>query len=612
MKKQILALAAAAAALASCNKQDLIDSSEAYAARVGEVSFIAGREAVVRSVPVAGGTVGWTADDKIGVWDGTNYVLATIASVSGSSVSFSAAVDTEASEYIIVSPFSAGQPSGTFVVDGSSNVSLALDAVQSAGSQVVSIAKVANGTSSFTFRNVVSLVRFQVEKAGVVKAKFAGNGGEKLTGTISVNPETGATVSSDLSGTVIEVDVAAGDNFIALPAGVSLSGGFTISLFSDASCTQYEGEVNPTGTLALARNQMQNLGVLDGHIDNYQLWEHGKAITICGVDYTKAGSGLTATILTADSEGTDLRQYTHDKTGIFFLQENDGCWFASVASAQTQITKDVLLVSRYDADPVTYKPGRYHQLRKGGTFAMKNVNLDLTGLTETYFCNFANNGDGGPLKALHVDGCDIDFGSNKQISYSTGHTLVRSIRFYNCFFKSTKAGRTDIFAFGSNPYLDNVEEVAYVNDIFYDTQSASGAVALFGNNKTAPSSSNAQQTAFVLRNCTFYNMAGSNVLFQCNGAKSLTVENNLFYGNSDQSGHTFLLTTAAEGDVACTISGNLAYGPKNTDYTHSNSKFKLDSGNRVEKAESDPLAGADPSNGDFTVAAAYTGCGALR
>ena len=611
MKRQLLALAAVAAALASCNKQDVVDPSEAYAARVGEVSFTAGREAVVRSVPAAGGTVSWTADDKIGVWDGTNYVLATIASVSGSSVTFSAAVDTEASEYIIVSPFDAGKPSGTFSVSGG-NVNLALDAVQTAGNQVVSIAKVAKGTSSFTFKNVVSLVRFQVEKAGVVKARFAGNGGEKLAGTLSVNPETGATVSSDLTGTEIEVDVVSGDNFVALPAGVSLSGGFTISLYSDAACTQYEGEVNPTGALALARNQMQNLGELDGHIDNYQLWEHGKAITICGVDYTKAGSGLTATVLTADAEGTDLRQYTHDKTGIFFLQQNEGCWFASVTSAQTQITKDVLLVSRYDAEPVTYKPGRYHQLRKGGTFAIKNVNMDLTGLTEAYFCNFANPGDGGPLKALHVDGCEINLGANKQISYSTGHTLARSIRFYNCFFKSTKAGRTDIFALGANPYLDNVEEVAYVNDIFYDTQSASGAVALFGNGKAAPSSGTPQQTAFILRNCTFYNMAGSNVLFQCSGAKSLTVENNLFYGNSDQSGHTFLITTNVEGDVACTFSGNYSYGPKNTDYTHSNSKFKLTTGNRVEKASTDPLAGADPANGDFTVASAYAGCGAQR
>ncbi|MBR1869771.1 MAG: hypothetical protein IJ799_06890, partial [Bacteroidales bacterium] len=68
----------------------------------------------------------------------------------------------------------------------------------------------------------------------------------------------------------------------------------------------------------------------------------------------------------------------------------------------------------------------------------------------------------------------------------------------------------------------------------------------------------------------------------------------------------------SEGDVACTLNDNIAYGSPNTDYTHSNSIFKITEGNRVPKVEEDPMADADPAHKDFAPIAKYASYGAQR
>ncbi|MBR1706249.1 MAG: DUF4957 domain-containing protein [Bacteroidales bacterium] len=344
--------------------------------------------------------------------------------------------------------------------------------------------------------------------------------------------------------------------------------------------------------------------------DNYTAYQEGKAIHIAGLKYDKVTWGEPV-LVTATSTETDLREFIHDKTGIFFLEENEGCHFVSVKTAQTQITKDVILISRYKDKPVTYKPGRYHNLRKGGTFAVKDIIIDLDNLTEAYFCNFTSVADGGPLANLHFDGCDFLTGAAKQLTYSTNHVLVRSIRFYNCYIESTKAGRMDFISLSSNPYLDNVKEIVFHNNIFYNPNT-SGALTLFGSTMAAPVSGNTQETDITLSQNTFYGTAGSNVLIQVSGARSLTVSRNLFYAPEGQTAHTFVLRTNVEGEVECQVDDNIAYGAPDTEITHSNSIFKLTEGNRVPKVADDPMMDADPAKRDFTPIAKYIDYGAQR
>ncbi|MDD6152234.1 MAG: PL29 family lyase N-terminal domain-containing protein [Bacteroidales bacterium] len=347
--------------------------------------------------------------------------------------------------------------------------------------------------------------------------------------------------------------------------------------------------------------------------DNYTAYNEGKAIVIAGIKYEKSVWGEPQ-LLSATSANVDLRAAIHDKTGIFFLEAENGNSFIAPAGSQVQITKDVVVVSRYTSKPVTYKPSTYHQLRKSGSLVMKNVIIDLNSLSTSYMCNFGSPGDGGPFTNLHFDGCSILTGTAKQLMYASSQELVKSIRFYNCYIESTKAGRMDFIGLSNNPYLDNVKEVMFYNNIFYNPN-ASGALALISSSGAAPKSGNAQQTEFVLKQNTFYGVAGSNVLLVVNGAKSLTVQNNLFYAPAGQSANTFVIKTNAEGvELECQVGDNIAYGTPSFTITHSNSTFKIDDveENTIPKAASDLMKDATPSAGDFAPTAEYSAYGAKR
>ena len=119
----------------------------------------------------------------------------------------------------------------------------------------------------------------------------------------------------------------------------------------------------------------------------------------------------------------------------------------------------------------------------------------------------------------------------------------------------------------------------------------------------------------MLKQNTFYGVAGSNVLLVVNGAKSLTVQNNLFYAPAGQSANTFVIKTIAAGvELECQVGDNIAYGTPSFTITHSNSTFKIDDveENTIAKAASDPMKDATPSAGDFAPTSEYSAYGAKR
>ena len=99
-------LLAMSVALSSCTKEPVETAPEKEIVK-GELLFSGQLDPTSRTVPAAGGSVSWTMDDHIGVYDGTSYTMATIKSVSGNSVTFSATVDVEATSYIAVVPYEA-------------------------------------------------------------------------------------------------------------------------------------------------------------------------------------------------------------------------------------------------------------------------------------------------------------------------------------------------------------------------------------------------------------------------------------------------------------------------------------------------------------------------
>lgn len=602
----------------ACEKQPVDNSMEKIEVSPEEIVFTGAREAIspaTRTTPVAGGAVNWTADDEIGVWDGTNYVKATTVSVSGSSITFRATVDAGASEYVIVSPYECGKPSGSFAIDGSGNVTLSSGgAAQSAGTQVVSVAKVTTPGTPFTFKNVGNLLRFKVEKAGVVKAKFTGNASEKIAGTLTVNPSTGAVVSSDLTEGEITVDVAVGeDNFIALPAGLNLASGFTITLYGDAACTDYQGEIHPATAVAFtgekARNRMLNLGVVDGWIDNYLLWEAGKPITIAGNTYTKAGTGFSGTLLKPTDADVDLFDYLYNKEGCFFLENNGSYAFTSrtfINAGTNTADKNILLISRYDNSHAIFSPTSHINLIRGN-FLCKGIDIVANPSSAYLFIPNVQVQYGN----LHLDDCTISWNANKNILYASHNGSirrgVRSIRIVNSVLKADFSGTLQLFVI-SNDFtkIDEFEEISLNNNLLYSLRTDTKM-----NITTGSATSGVQRTVFSLVGNTFYNLPPNGTYLNSQSMGGLTITDNIFSNASDPGTAILAYGTDETNEFSYLIDRNVC---TNTTLKYFNpyqehSIYKSVTAT-VPKTSESIFSTADPSTGTFVKAPAFAAYGA--
>ena len=541
MKKFISIFAMAQMIIWSCVKPE-IDSPAIVTPDPEDVVFSAIVE-TTKATPAAGGVVTWTMDDQIGVYDGTNYVKATVLSVEGNKITFSASVNPSADKYIAVSPYQmALTDNGKFTKDGE-NVKLATSAsVQTAGQQVVSVAAVASSTETFAFKNVGNLLRFKVNKAAVKQVKITGAAGtEKIAGVVSVNPATGVAKGT-LTETTITASVTPGvDNFIALAPGVELPEGFVITLYGEQlSDAGYEGEVSSAAAINFtgdnSRNKMLNLGTIDGWIDNYKLWQAGKSITIAGVEYTKASTGLEGALISAKDADVDLanrlsdgrldaKAYFLETSGTFKITTPN--WY-NVGNSTNNST--VLFISRYDNMKARLNPSTRIVL-VNGNFAAKGIDFEISNSSSAYYFQGYTQADFGNF---HLDACNLALDKGDKILYfytngSNDYKAVKSIKIVNSKIKSRSSDATKVdlvYASSAYKYLDKWDEFIFQNNVLYNT-TANGTVCLL--NASGSTSSTIPKTILKVENNTFYNMHGSTQYFIGYSLGSLSFKGNLLY-----------------------------------------------------------------------------------
>lgn len=553
MKKIFMILAVVQMMICSCMKPE-IENTQIKTPAAGEVVFTAVIEQT-KALPAAGGIVSWTENEEIGVYDGTSYVKATVLGVEGNSITFSAAVDPDAASYVAINPYEAGAAG-----DGQT---INFAAVQAAGKHVVSIALFTDAEETVSFKNVGNLLRFKVNKAAVKKAKIVGNNAEKLAGNVSANAETGEATGT-LTVAEIVTDITPGvDNFIALAPGVSLPDGFTITLYGDEDCTDYQGEVSSAAPLDFtgenARNQMRNLGLIDGWIDNYKLWQAGKPITIAGIEYTKESTGFDGALLSATEADVDLRSHIHEKSGVFFLEAANDCKFttASVTTLGTASAEaTVLLIGRYDNAPFRYEPTSYIEYAKGG-LAIKNMYLIPN---NPYYTFLGSKVDVG--KFFHIDNCKFEFASGKYlINMPAGRYTVESLKVVNSNMKTLEAGGYNktfsCIVTAANTYLDKIKEIIIENNIFYNENVC--RLCMVSSSGKTPTSGNRQQTICRIANNTLYNLTLQTGV-QSESLKSVEFTKNLCFrksGVTTENGIIAYSSNTSEDNYSVNISDNI-------------------------------------------------------
>ena len=607
MKKiYTLALAALAAfALTGCENDNMDNIKDNTPAEGSKVVFTAGLDAIARTAPAAGGVTTWTADDTIGVWDGTNYVDATIDNISGSTITFSAEVDPAATSYVAVTPADAWNG-----VDGE-NVVLNFATTQSAGKQVVAVATFEKPATEGTFRNVNNLLRFTVKKAAVKWAKLTGNKGEKFGTAVSVAPATGEGTATGEAAELV-VPITTGENFLALPQGVNLAEGFTITLYGDEALTDYQGEVCSKGAVTLARNQQRSLGTIDGWIDNWKLWEAGKSITIAGVEYSKTSTGINGELLQTNGADYNIGSKLDQKPG----------WVVTFLEFGTANTRgEVVVCSRYDNAPITFKVDRKFVLMMTNV-SFKGVNFAFT---DTFLSNtehvFAGYNTDTVVERLHFDNCKFTIPSgwpnaannnaSKFLVSGAGKQAIESIKFVNSSFDfaNTCTGTTFLLYMESMTKLNQLKEVVFSNNKVWRS-GGSGGVVIYSGEKVP--TSGVQATAFELNNNTFYNVAP--YCFKAYTMGGFVAKNNIFCASSKPSGSHIMAYAKDTTEFPYTIESNVSDTNMGVYYFNPNSGAYKALGEFVTKSGSAStyLKTIDVEKGIFEQTEAYKDKGAQK
>ncbi len=576
MKKlYTLALAAVAAfAFVGCENDNMDDiNNNGPAVNGSEVVFTASLDAVVRTTPSAGGAVAWKADDTIGVWDGTNYVNATIKEVNGANVTFSAQVDPEADSYVAVTPADAWNAAA------GDKVVLNFPITQSAGKQIVSVAAISNPVTPAVFKNTSNLLRFTVKKEAVKYAKLEGRNGEKFGTTVEVDPATGVGTVATGSATEIVIPITTGENFVALPQGVNLSQGYTITLYGDEAMTDYQGEVYSSGAIALDRNQQRNLGVIDGWIDNWKLWEAGKSITIAGVEYSKASTGVAGQLLQTNGADFDLFDKLYNKTGklVFFLDKVGNYKFFSrsfMNIGTADAAANVLLCSRYDNEVLSLTMthssagNKNFRILGGGGMAIRGISFLIDDNTSGTFSNTSST---NVVDYLHFDNCKFEFSGASKYSFIAQSTATyrgfKSLKIVNSHIEISGSREMHFCYLATNPYWSDYKEIVFENNAIYSSTGNVGQLKLMSSTKVKPTSGT-QQTDFTLNNNTFYNIRPQTFLSY--DMNSLTAKDNIFCATAN-TGTCFIGDSPEDSDeFPYTITGNVADTNNSIDYFNRN------------------------------------------
>lgn len=437
---------------------------------------------------------------------------------------------------------------------------------------------------------------------------------------VTVNPAAALAVA-DSSETSISFTVALSDadawKYLVLKSGEAAptveymqasatagegSGATVTGLEPDCAYTIYVLPINDAtaGTVASASVRTKAIN------DWYAAYNDGMPVEVAGVQYSKAANG-EAVLLTAAEAATDLKASINNKSGVFFLEEAAGAYFD--APTITEISGDVVLVSRYADKPVTIRPTMCMKLKKG-SLAMKNVIYDLVningGTNATYAFNNAN--ALADFSRLHFDGCRFTNVTKPMLYCSKADNGFVSIKMLGSTVQYKHAsGNIVMFNLYNSKSLHLYKELVFEDNVVYNAQCA--AIQVFQYNQATEQSGTVWEGVMSMSRNIFYNCPSGNGYCKFYRLASLKMNGNVFWADpaGTVASYGFILYDKAQDASAVDASGNIAYGladGKNWLLAHGNSTVKP-ADNTLSKLDGDPFASFDTATGSYVLKSEY-------
>ena len=476
-----------------------------------------------------------------------------------------------------------------------------------------------------SFKNMLTLLKFQTATAGVSYVEFKGNGGENVMGKIRGDYGKGESLLLTWGGptTVAKANVAAlnTDCYIALAPGLTLSKGFTITAYDASGNALFASKSDKVFTTTAGK--LWDLGKLEEHkMTPYEMWMAGQDIEIGGKMYNKAEYGDGKFI----SEGT----VAVTTPGVYFIASG-----AEASLNQSAFKGSVMLIgnesgSRSSVHVISgcdYELGS--ETAEHHIVAFKNVSITNGDLKRRILsvasanigrivlenCYLGLNEDllwrqkaGQSLNDMSIIDCDIRVMNDKD---SRGRALIQ-----------TWNGAAADYTLGSFTAKNNVVWSDGEPRPFYfiDARYASGI----------------EFTSVDVENNTLYNVAGVDAssrrglvtVNKISGA--VTIKNNLAYqsdpvnkGTAGESKCLFLSTKGENRTLeSVSTGGNWSWYPHTTFMVGINQAYYWGSqegvslglklnGNVIESID-EPFESVDLTTGTFVKKVAFTDAGASR
>ncbi len=493
--------------------------------------------------------VSFTAGDFIAVSDGTTTQRITLTAENinedGSATFTASDLSAEAEIYYAYASdkntfnyFDLKDASGPYVYTNLKSSSNPNDFSEIATGRIPHAAFAACSDGKLIFKNMLTLLKFQVKTSDVSYVEFTGCNNDGVIGMLRGKFSDGSTTLINWESiphiphqTVAKsyVSAAGTDCYIALAPGITLSGGFIITAYDDSGNVLFRSKSG--GSFTTKAGKLIDLGTLENHkMTPYEIWQAGYDLEIGGKTFNKADYGEAKLISTSGATLTgNSAANTDGKGGVYFLENGGGL----TISWNNYYSSVIIVGNSYDSKGAV-------TVVHGGTFyqgtseeqshyvlAFKNVEITNEDATRDVI-------DGNALGDVIFDDCRI----NVNRDFSTRKADTKTI-------ESITVVNSDILVQADNVSLFGTHDVAGVSfgdvTIKNNVVWSDGAAGTYEDGRefhfiNAPYANGAALGTVVFENNTFYNAdsGNGNVWFErgyltFSSATAISVKNNLSF-----------------------------------------------------------------------------------
>ena len=617
----IFAAIAAVTIPSSCNKEQAEQFEEVEETKDGLVrmTFNVRMEGDAFSKAVLnsdGRTVSWDGTEKIAVIDDINNDIHEFdANVSGDNTSFSGYVNTDASEFVAVYPYSAIAEYNSEDSDGRpiyAEVPNIQEAVLGSfdPSAALYVAQSSSRDAKFEFKAAFALLKVNVDRDNVV-AIIAENTRNNFAGSIKMNVSPSV---SNGTGTVYKNITLRKSDGSVLEKGIyymvvrylgssSVYENFKLSYLTDSAVYGQRTASESISDELLCRKAVLNLGSLTDVSEigksYYYSYLSGFDVKIGSHTINRKVDGDPILLTSANGSTTAINKSNLESGCIYFLKAVGTGNFKNANNPT--ITNKTYLISDTD-DEVDVAMENVFNLADNGELYMKGLHMTMTGGKTSFFS--INKNTSKSMKIFVMDGCRIEQSMANMISTSSSYKEygVENIELVNNRFAIGVAANL-VNITSSYTGISEYKSIRFVNNYVYSTTGINLPSTVF--NYTG---NTGDEMEAVVNNNIFYNVVnGGN--FKHNTLKSAEANYNVFWAvdGTDPGANAKLWsmkTKAVIGSVS--VDHNIAYGTlaEGRSWTIADSTTNTGMGS-LQVESTNPLALVDVDNGTFIMASGY-------